>query len=170
MAAYESSTAEVVFGTNVAAVGEVTLTATASFNETDPTPADNTLTLKANTPIAAVPAPPARTPAVQKGVTKTGTARANTLVGTAFRDVLRGLGGNDLLIGKAGADTLFGGAGNDTIDGGPGADVLDGGPGNDRVSARDGQRDTIRCGTGFDTVTADNDDTVTRGCETVKRR
>ena len=44
----DSSTAEVVIGTNVTGAGEVSLTATASFAEPDPTPADNTLVLKAN--------------------------------------------------------------------------------------------------------------------------
>ena len=37
------------------------------------------------------PPPPVRTPAVQKGLTKTGTAKANLLLGTAFADILRGL-------------------------------------------------------------------------------
>ena len=63
-AAGDISTAEVVIGTNVTAVGEVTLTATAAFNETDPTPTDNTLVLKANTP--APVAPPVPTPPTLK--------------------------------------------------------------------------------------------------------
>ena len=51
-------TAEVVIGTNVTGVGEVSLTATASFVEPDPTPADNTLVLKANSQVAAPRTPP----------------------------------------------------------------------------------------------------------------
>ena len=167
----DSSYADVVIGTNVASAGEVTLNATASFAEIDPTPADNTLTLKANTPVTIAPGlPPVRTPAAQKGVARSGNAKANTLVGTAFADVLRGLGGNDTLRGNGGADKLFGGAGNDTINGGAGADLIDGGAGNDRITARDGQRDTVHCGTGTDTVTADKTDTISRDCETVTRR
>jgi len=49
------STADVVIGTNVTGVGEVSLTATASFVDPDPTPADNSLMLKANSPVAAPP-------------------------------------------------------------------------------------------------------------------
>jgi CotH protein/lamin tail-like protein/uncharacterized protein DUF11 len=46
----DSSVAEVVFGSNVTGFGEVSLTATASFSEPDPTPSDNTIVLRANTP------------------------------------------------------------------------------------------------------------------------
>ena len=54
--------------------------------------------------------------------------------------------------------------------GGPGLDLLDGGPGNDTINARDGARDTIRCGAGKDTVAADKKDIIARGCEKVVRR
>ena len=67
-------------------------------------------------------------------------------------------------------DTFIGGPGNDTIIGGPGRDVLIGGPGNDVLSARDGQRDRIRCGPGRDRVIADRFDVVARDCELVSRR
>ena len=70
-AAGDISPAEVVIGTNVTAVGEVTLTATAAFNETDPTPTDNTLVLKANTPapvVPPVPTPPTLNAAAVKPV------------------------------------------------------------------------------------------------------
>ena len=53
-----SDVAEVVFGANVVALGEVSLTATASFAQTDPTAANNTLTLKTSTPIVSAPSPP----------------------------------------------------------------------------------------------------------------
>ena len=156
--------------TNVTAAGELALTATAGYAQADPNPADNTVTLKANLP-AAIPPPatPVRTPTVSKGVTRTGTAKANTMFGTVYADVLRGLGGNDSLNGRAGSDKLYGGAGNDTLTGGPGADLLDGNSGNDLVFARDRQRDTIHCGPGKDVVTADKSDTIGRDCETIRR-
>ena len=157
--------------TSVTAAGELSLTASGGYNGVDVTPADNLLTLTANTPVVVPPAPvPPRAPSSsQKGVTKVGTAKANSLVGTAFADVLRGLGGNDRLSGKGGNDKLYGGAGNDVLTGGPGSDLLDGGPGNDTINARDFKRDTIRCGPGKDTVIADRSDSIARGCETVKR-
>jgi Ca2+-binding RTX toxin-like protein len=123
--------------------------------------------------------PPTPKPKPTKGVTKTGNARANTLLGTARSDTLRGLGGNDvlrgyggsdLLLGGAGNDKLYGGAGNDQILGGPGKDLIYGDAGNDTISARDGAHDTIHCGTGRDTVYADKLDTVSRDCEVVRRR
>jgi Ca2+-binding RTX toxin-like protein len=46
--------------------------------------------------------------------------------------------------------------------------VLDGGAGNDRISARDGERDRVRCGPGRDTAIVDRGDRV-KGCEVVKR-
>jgi hypothetical protein len=46
--------------------------------------------------------------------------------------------------------------------------VLEGGSGNDTVVARDKAVDTIRCGAGRDTVTADRIDVLT-GCEIVRR-
>ncbi|HST14202.1 MAG TPA: hypothetical protein VLJ44_05050 [Gaiellaceae bacterium] len=128
------------------------------------------------------PPPPPRLPSKPKstkGVTKTGNGRANTLLGTARNDmlrglggndVLRGLGGNDVLLGGAGNDKLYGGAGNDQLLGGAGKDVMYGGPGNDTISARDGRRDTIFCGTGRDTVYADRFDKVSRDCEIVRRK
>jgi Ca2+-binding RTX toxin-like protein len=123
--------------------------------------------------------PPTPNPKPTKGVTKTGTARANTLRGTARsdvlrglggNDVLRGLGGNDLLLGGAGNDKMYGGAGNDQLLGGRGRDLLYGDAGNDTISARDGVRDTIHCGTGRDTVIADKIDRVSRDCEVVRRK
>ena len=37
------------------------------------------------------------------------------------------------------------------------------------IAARDGDRDRINCGTGFDKVTADRIDLVSSNCESVKR-
>jgi Ca2+-binding RTX toxin-like protein len=45
---------------------------------------------------------------------------------------------------------------------------VSGGSGNDTIQARDGERDTIDCGSGKDTVVADKIDVV-KGCEKVKR-
>jgi Ca2+-binding RTX toxin-like protein len=60
-----------------------------------------------------------------KGVNRTGTNGANTLVGTPGRDVLCGLGGKDMLAGFGGGDYLFGGAGRDRAFGGAGRDLID---------------------------------------------
>jgi hypothetical protein len=42
------------------------------------------------------------------------------------------------------------------------------GAGRDRVNASDSRRDTVSCGAGRDTVTADRRDQL-RGCERVRR-
>jgi hypothetical protein len=109
------------------------------------------------------------------------------LLGGAGNDVLDGDGGNDQLSGGDGRDRLFGGVGNDRLTGGLKADELSGGAGddqllpgqgrdrvrggagNDVVSARDGSRDVVDCGPGFDRVTADRRD-VLRRCEKRSRR
>jgi Ca2+-binding RTX toxin-like protein len=89
--------------------------------------------------------------------------------GTAAGDKMTGSGGDNFLLGGTGADTLSGGPGLDTIDGGAGADALEGNDGDDTILARDGVKDTISCGTGNDTVTADELDEVFGDCETVSR-
>jgi hypothetical protein len=171
----------VTLNTSVAAAGELVLVATAGYSGTDPTPADNSLTLRANTPTATVtaPRPPTRTPTAAKGVTRRGTAQANMLRGTRFVDRLFGLAGSDRLFGLAGADTIDGGGGNDRLFGGPGgdrlvgragADLLDGGTGNDLVLARDRTRDVVRCGPGRDSARVDRSDRVAGDCELVQRR
>ena len=126
-----------------------------------------------------------------------GTAAVDSMIGTAARDTLSGLGGADCIAGRSGGDRLTGGSGSDRVygesgadrvSGGGGADQLRGGSGgddliggsghdqlngsggSDRFSARDGQRDQIRCGSGRDSVTADRDDRVSRDCERVRRR
>ena len=103
-----------------------------------------------------------------------------------------GRDGDDVLTAGAGSETIRGGAGDDRIEGGWGHDTLTGGPGrdvihgdataaqcggngqsctlpfgNDVIDARDGEADTIDCGAGRDTVTADRVDTVAADCETV---
>jgi Ca2+-binding RTX toxin-like protein len=105
---------------------------------------------------------------------------------------IAGNGGDDTLRGGDGADTVDGGAGNDDIDAGFGDDTITGGPGqdhiaadratgdcgplwckypygNDTVDARDGERDSITCGFGDDTVYADAVDVVDSDCEHVIR-
>jgi hypothetical protein len=115
-----------------------------------------------------------------------GSARADTLCGTWRADVLGGRGGKDVLRGRGGGDRLAGGRGNDRLEGGAGRDVLlagaghdalRGGPGRDRmvggagrdtVFARDGARDVVSCGPGYDVVHADRTDVVGKDCELVR--
>lgn len=111
--------------------------------------------------------------------TLTGTGRDDTLTGTSGRETIRGLGGDDVLDGGGGADTLLGGpgadvlrggGGPDSLFGGPGPDALSGGPGDDLLKvASDGTQDSVSCGGGFDTVSADRLDVVAVDCERVRR-
>jgi Ca2+-binding RTX toxin-like protein len=101
---------------------------------------------------------------------------------------ISGGGGDDTLKASDAADKLDGGAGNDDIDGGFGDDTIVGGPGqdnisgdrrggdcgpiwckfpfgNDTIDARDGERDSVTCGLGEDTVLADPVDVVAGDCE-----
>jgi hypothetical protein len=136
-------------------------------------PADNAaaLTIQVNVPPAPpAPAPPRSPTSAKRGVTRSGTARADRLFGTARDDTLRGLGGNDVLRGLGGNDRLFGGSGADLLVGGPGHDTLVGGNGSDLIEARDGERDKVDCGPGHDTVVADKADVVKKNCENVSRR
>jgi Ca2+-binding RTX toxin-like protein len=107
-----------------------------------------------------------------------GVAGADRLYGDSGNDRLSGGLGNDRLRGSAGNDQLYGGPGNDEIDGGPGNDTVSGGAGRDHVvteagadhiNVRDRARDTVNCGPGRDSVTADKVD-VLRNCERVTRR
>jgi hypothetical protein len=91
----------------------------------------------------------------------------DSLVGTAMGDRLSSLGGADDLRGRGGHDCLFGAGGSDLLVGGSGGDYLAAGTGADRVDARDGRRDNIACGSGWDVVVADRIDVI-HGCETVK--
>jgi Ca2+-binding RTX toxin-like protein len=92
---------------------------------------------------------------------------ADVIHGTARGELICGLGGDDRLFGAGGNDTLEGGYGADVLIGGPGRDRFDGGYGADRVYARDGERDTVDCGRGVDTVIADRIDIVFRNCERI---
>jgi Ca2+-binding RTX toxin-like protein len=106
---------------------------------------------------------------------------------------LNGMGGNDTLIaGDAHGDVVDGGSGSDLVEGGFGDDRLIGGPGrdivngdrksrcneyscdlfvagSDTIEVRDGEVDSVSCGTGIDRVVADADDVVAADCETVER-
>jgi Ca2+-binding RTX toxin-like protein len=102
-----------------------------------------------------------------------GTGAGDVIVGFAASDRLRGRLGHDCLIGGTGRDRLEGEAGNDRLTGGSGGDVLidelglnafEAGPGADYVNSRNGNRETVRCGPGFDRVRADRRDRL-RGCE-----
>ena len=104
----------------------------------------------------------------------------DTLDGTPANDVMNGEGGHDTIVAEAGDDTVTGGEGDDSVDGGEGRDVLHGGdgtdavkagPGDDDVRTRDTVADSIGCGAGTDTVTADELDPVPAeaACETVQR-
>jgi len=119
--------------------------------------------------------------------TVTGTPGPDLLRGGDDDDVLRGLAGNDRLFGGDDDDRLYGGPGNDLVSGGDDDDRLFGGAGADRLvggddndlmvggagadvlSARDGERDTLRCGPGRDRALVDQKDRVS-GCEVVLRR
>ncbi len=99
----------------------------------------------------------------------------DSMLAGSHDDLLHGFGGDDLahggsgddaVLGAAGDDRAFGGDGDDQLFDTEGTDVLSGGPGNDRFSARDGDRDVIRCGPGRDIVVADRLDVLT-GCERV---
>ncbi len=149
----------------VRANGALTTTAAVTSSEGDANSADNqaayTFTAGPPAPAAQPPTTPAA-PTPQAGVTRTGTARAETVRGGRGNDTLRGLGGNDRIYGGSGNDRLFGGAGNDRLEGHKGRDVLDAGPGRDTIHARDKAIDTIRCGAGRDVVIADRNDKVAR--------
>ena len=89
-----------------------------------------------------------------------GGSAADTLTGDALANKLHGSGGGD---------TLAGGGGGDEIDGGAGSDTVDGGAGDDTILVRDGEVDTVACGSESDSVTADDNDSVAADCETVSR-
>jgi hypothetical protein len=106
-----------------------------------------------------------------------GTA-GDTLTASGYNTALEGGDGGDTLNAAGGGDTLRGGNGDDHLNGNDAGDVLDGGRGNDTLSggdgadtidALDGYVDTVACGTGDDTVTADSYDVVAADCEHVTR-
>ncbi len=73
------------------------------------------------------------------------------------------------IVGSAAANVItIDNSYGDTVDGGAGVDTISTGGGDDTVLARDGERDVIDCGAGFDRVAADQLDEVTH-CEQVDR-
>jgi Ca2+-binding RTX toxin-like protein len=82
---------------------------------------------------------------------------------------LRGGNGNDLLAAEAGSTfsgVADGGTGNDIIIAPAGTMTVTAGSGHDAIDAADGNAgDTVDCGSGFDVVWADADDTVAANCE-----
>jgi virginiamycin B lyase len=92
------------------------------------------------------------------------------LFGGPGNDVLRGGHEWASLDGGDGNDILMAGPSGDTLEGGPGNDQLVGNGGNDTIFASsDGAVDSVVCGTGADTVTADTDDEIGSDCEYVTR-
>jgi Ca2+-binding RTX toxin-like protein len=89
----------------------------------------------------------------------------DTLSGGEGTDLLDAGTGNDSLLGGTGDDDLRGGEGNDRLgNGGFGDDILDGGSGNDRfgytISSLADGTDTIRGGTGIDSIEVNANDTI----------
>ena len=79
---------------------------------------------------------------------------------TIAGDVENATGGSgaDRIVGSGGANDLVGGGGNDNLTGLSGPDRLDAGDGDDTLDSRDGEQDTLACGAGNDSVTADTID------------
>jgi Ca2+-binding RTX toxin-like protein len=96
-----------------------------------------------------------------------GDKNANWIHGGAGGDAIYGLAGNDVLFGDAGNDQVWGGPGDDIMYGGPGQDTMVGRWGNDRIYVRDGHRDFVHCGAGYDTVIADRVDVIDVTCDNV---
>ena len=108
--------------------------------------------------VAAVPA---------LAVARSGGSGDDVLYGTNGRDALSGGSGHDYMDGLGGADTLSGGSGEDVLYGGSGRDTLSGGSNNDVIhDAFDGVKDTVYCGSGYDTAVVERVD-VLYGCEEV---
>jgi Ca2+-binding RTX toxin-like protein len=71
---------------------------------------------------------------------------------------IRGTSGRNVLVGTRGNDVLCGLRGNDTLKGLAGNDRLLGGPGNDKFYTRDGFRDVLVGGRGYDRARVDSKD------------
>jgi hypothetical protein len=93
-----------------------------------------------------------------------------SVIGTEARDVLVGDAGSNSLYGDLGDDRIDAGGGADLLDGDAGRDWLRGGPGDDALLlGEDGAADSIRCGSGRDTVhETDASDLVPADCERVE--
>ena len=92
-----------------------------------------------------------------------GQGGGDVLIGRGGADKLDGnccLRGNDRLSGGPGRDRLWGGRGHDVLRGGTGVDRLRGQNGDDRFRAKDGLRDDVVGGPGFDRARVDPIDVV----------
>jgi Ca2+-binding RTX toxin-like protein len=105
--------------------------------------------------------------ALVAGLTLALPTLAVTVIGTSRSETLRGTAKADRISGRAGNDRIYGLGGDDILIGGPGRDLADGGPGTDRLLLRDGSPDTAKCGSGRDTATVDDIDTIRTDCEIV---
>jgi beta-glucosidase len=93
-----------------------------------------------------------------------GGRASDRLSGGRGDDRIRGGRGGDGLSGGRGDDRIRGGRGDDRIAAAGGRDGVLAGTGDDRIRAKDGRRDSVDCGRGFDTVAADRGDRL-KGCE-----
>jgi Ca2+-binding RTX toxin-like protein len=93
----------------------------------------------------------------------------DTLNGGAGPDSVQGGNGNDSMTASDGNDTFSGGAGDDTMEGGTSIDRFIGGAGADSADARDGNAETVGCGTEVDFADVDLRDNVADDCENVDR-
>lgn len=98
-----------------------------------------------------------------------GTEQADILRNSGFAETISGMEGDDLIYGSSGGDSISGGGGHDEVYGGAGRDVMFGGSGNDFIEAKDSEKDFVSCGAGLDVVSVDEEDLVSRDCETVYR-
>lgn len=71
---------------------------------------------------------------------------------------LDGGGGGDMLHGGSDTDAIDGGGGADSILGGLGRDQITAGGGGDTIDVKDGERDSVNCGSGKDKVRKDRRD------------
>jgi hypothetical protein len=77
---------------------------------------------------------------------------------------------NDPCVGTDGPDKLTGTDRRNEISGLGGRDYIVGGAGADIIRARDGYKDAVDCGPGYDTAYVDGLDRVGPNCEDVRRR
>lgn len=70
-------------------------------------------------------------------------------------EVVTTFDGDDVITGTGSSEEISTGKGNDVVDPGGGPDLVELGAGDDRVTAEDQATDTVRCGDGADTATAD---------------
>jgi Ca2+-binding RTX toxin-like protein len=93
-----------------------------------------------------------------------GTPRAGTMYGFGSDDIIFGLKGDDRMYGDSGDDVLWGSYDDDKLYGRFGADDLYGMGGDDYLSANDGKRDLVNCGSGRNWFNTDSFD-VGRKCK-----